>query len=189
MEPLVNLGNVYTEKNEDYRAIEFYLQALTINEQIPEDKKSFDPIINIGNIYYRRKEYDEAMQNISRLFSWKETQTVRLELLMPCIILAYLIMNWGIAVRQLPTWLKLKSWPKSVTASPLLTNIYGKLSEIYRDQGNYRKAYEYLTLHDELEDFFHSEQMARKLAEVEVSREFEKKEGRTKDPPYRKRAE
>jgi len=177
---LVNLGNVYSAKNEDYRAIEFYSQALTINDALPEDKKTYDPVINIGNIYFRRQEYDRALRNYRQaLLLEEETGSVlgQANALYNIGVVQYVTDKPG---QALETLLEAEKKANSVTSSPLLTLIYMKLSEIYRDRGDFKLAYNYLARHDQLEDFFHSEQMARKLAEIAVSREFEKKEAELK---------
>ena len=54
--PLNNLGNIFNEKREFDKAINFYLKAIEI------DPKNKDALNNLGTVYYAKKNYEKAIK-------------------------------------------------------------------------------------------------------------------------------
>lgn len=173
---LTNIGNAYSSKGEDYRAIEFFREALIKYESIGQKDKLFDPLTSIGNIHFRRKEYDKAFDFYNRSLDIEtENNNVFGQ--------AYAYSNIGTVYlhlknynRALENKQKALNLAETVGAASILQEVNKSLSEIHYQFGNMQKAYEHRVAYDELQHLLNSQQTNRKLAQLEVAYEFEKKE-------------
>ena len=62
----MNIGNVYCLKNNYEKALEYYKQALKINEEIGERSGISSSMINIGILYSKQNKFENAMDYINR---------------------------------------------------------------------------------------------------------------------------
>ena len=65
---------------------------------------------------------------------------------------------------------------KQINANPILKQIYKSLSDVYHKQGSLEQAYDMRLLYDQAKDYVYNEESSRKLAQLEVAFEFQKKE-------------
>ncbi|MBN1339381.1 MAG: tetratricopeptide repeat protein [Bacteroidales bacterium] len=68
------------------------------------------------------------------------------------------------------------NYAEELNAKPQLEGYYNEISGLYRDEGNFRKAYSYLILKNAISDSLMNEQKLKQIEELQTKYETEKKE-------------
>ncbi len=171
-----NLGNVYHELNKMDRALECFNSALELIDSLGYQGTSVDPLYNLGNIYFKLNNFEKALSCYQKsLDSEIANKSISGQ--------AYSMYNIG------HTYLKLGDVEKAllfqeqalnlaikVGAFPIMKEIYHSLSEIHYSKSDFKQAYEFRLLYDDVRDQVYSEESSRKLAQLELGYVIEQKE-------------
>ncbi len=181
---LNNIGNVYGILEDESLQLEYYKKALRIAEEHDLKWRAAIILDNIGSIYSERYDFESAMmyfdksyiylsqrdkpdydllsinyQNRARLFYLNNNNTKALELLKE-------------AERLI-----LKTEKKQKLE---LRDIYKLYADLYKDEGDFKKAYEYYLMYDELSDSLENAKTAIEIERLQLGferdRELERNE-------------
>jgi signal transduction histidine kinase len=175
---LNNIGEVYKTKKDFAQALKYYFQALRIN-----DKVNFNPgrgvcLNNIGEIYLAQQNYAQALEYFVKSLKIKELTNNKRSL-------ANTLNNLAL------TYKKINEYPKALqhAQTALETATQGKaladmvranqiLAEIYGENQDFAKAYEYQIRYNQLHDSLFSKERAEKINELQTRFETQKREQR-----------
>ena len=171
---LHNIGYALDKKKQYSEALEYYNQALNIRESFEDKAGIASTIHNIANVYIAQKKYNDALNNLTK------SQAIYEEI----------GNNYGVLlvkVTKADYFLQIKKYNQAInTVEPLLkeTNIiadelikaYQILSEAYSKIGTYNKAFSYQKSYIELKDSLENEENTKRILEIQLSYEFDKKQ-------------
>jgi len=171
---LHNIGYVLDMKKQYADALEYYSQALHIREDFEDKAGIASTLLNMANVYLDQKKYEKALINLSKSQSMYED-----------IGNEYGIMQAKVA--KAGYFLDIKNYKQAInTVEPMLkeTNViadylveaYKVLSQAYAKLGAYNKAYTYQDKYIELKDSLENEENTKKILEIQLSYEFDKKQ-------------
>lgn len=165
---LNNLGNIYKERNEDFRAIKIYEEAINISGS-DSTKLISDPLINIGNIYYERNDFNKALESYKKALKI-ETANRNKEGMAACYLSMSNIYrkenNTELAIDYLQ---RAKLAALDANAKQILRVVYFQLSNIYKETNNMDLAYENINNHSRLMNELYNEQVAKSIEDIEIS--------------------
>jgi len=161
-------------------AIRYNQEALRIRESIGDRRGASVSLNNIAIIYadtaFRGMNRDTALRYLERSVQAKEEVGDRRGTGLCLVNIGQLYSDmhrYEMAARYIGKALELSSELKSPT---LAMACYESFSDLYRKKGDYRSAFEYLSKYIVIKDSLFTEETTRKIAEMQVRYETEKKE-------------
>ena len=173
---LNNIGNVYRQMGNLDEALKYYERALELYQQQGEKSEAFEPITSIGNIHFEKGAWDEALQSY---FEALEIERANKNLYGQAFALNHIGATYhqkGEYTTAIGFQRQAFKLAKSINSKPLLMEIYKSLSESYIANDDPLSAYTYLQFHNEIRDSLNSAQMQRRIQELNMAFEMEKKE-------------
>lgn len=173
---LNNIGNVYRQMGNLDEALKYYERALELYQQQGEKSEAFEPITSIGNIHFERAAWDEALQSY---FEALEIERTNKNLYGQAFALNHIGATYhqkGEYTTAIGFQRQAYKLAKSINSKPLLMEIYKSLSESYIANDDPLSAYNYLQLHNEIRDSLNSAQMMKRIQELNLAIDMEKKE-------------
>jgi tetratricopeptide (TPR) repeat protein/tRNA A-37 threonylcarbamoyl transferase component Bud32 len=182
------LITAYSQKGElleelkDYdRALVYLNHALKLEMQY--ESVLFTPydnpiniLIDIGQVHYKKGEFQTAITNYKKALDY----ALELQLIEEQAFCYKYIGEIQLArgdLRNASVNLdKSLAMAKKIKETLLIKDNYNLLTDLYQQQGNYKKALDYHRLYADLKDKIYDEQSAESLAEMQTRYETEKKE-------------
>jgi tetratricopeptide (TPR) repeat protein len=174
---LNNIVIVYEETARFDSAILFYTQGLKLAEQLNEHETVANALNNFGTLYRDQGDMNKALDYYTQALSVREKNKNRLGIARSSHNLGTFyfenIKDNGKAEpylkRAIEIGTEVGSWQTVASASNLL-------HQLYRQEGEYQKAYETLELSRKVNDSLFNEENTRKIAQLEMQAEFDKKQ-------------
>ncbi len=171
---LHNIGYVLSQKNQLNEALEYYNQALTIREKLEDKAGLASTMRNLAEVFQKQKKYDKALGFLTK------SQAIYEE-----IDSEYGVMMIKISMGGY--FLDIKNYEKAVsTIEPILNDsilvadnrveAYRVLSQSYAKRKSFSKAFEYQQKYIELKDSLANEENTKKIMEMQLGYEFDKKQ-------------
>ncbi len=152
------------------------MKSLEGYEDIGDKFSTANPLINIGNIYYISNNYDKALEYyLKSLEIYREIKN-KIGIISSLINIGNVyikLCNYDKASIYIGKSLKLA---EEIDAKELITQSYIGFSDLYSTKNNYKKSLEYYKLYSELKDSIFTEDMSKKIAEMQTKYETGKKE-------------
>lgn len=172
---LINLGIIYTYLDSMSRSVHLYEEAYQLYEELKNEKGMITALSNMGKVYFANKEYDKALLNYTKVLEFYKLHDVNKE-------------SWSSINNSLAnTYLKLNKYADAlfyvnedlkICDEANLNNrkqfAYETLGEIYKAQGNFEKAHEYLKKYTDLRDSILTENRTEVIEEMQTKYETEK---------------
>lgn len=171
-----NIASAYLEIKKYDDALQYYLKALRIYDSL--NVKIGVAIIrdNIGSLYYQKQQYDDALlYHNSALNIFTELNSpVRMSNTLRNIGMLYIKQErFSDAISKLNESLKLAEQTGQKDA---IKDVYQVLAEAYRNNENYRQAYDYLKLYDNLKDSIINAESIEKIERLQAEFDSERRE-------------
>lgn len=173
---LNNIGLIHEYLQQSDSALVYMLKAQGIRVEEKDTAHIYSGYYNIGSVYQSLGEYELA--NSYMLKAIEDDGRY-----IPIVEYGHYLIHIGDGYRQQNKHAEAEFYLlKGIAICESINSIYslelgnGMLSEVYAAQGKYLKAYEYLSLANNLKDTLYNKQMSEELTKLKLNHEAEKKE-------------
>jgi tetratricopeptide (TPR) repeat protein len=173
---LNNLGAVYANLDNRKKAIQFYSDALKYYMEIDRKAGVCNTLNNIGIVYTEMEKKDSAFYYFNKSLEIAEEISDTYSLANTSLNMAELYINpldFKKADYYLSNALK---YAKEIEANDIIRHIYRSFTELYSEVNNFEKAFFYQTLYLQIHDTIFNEESDKRIADMEVKYETDKKE-------------
>lgn len=140
---LYDLGSAYQKKKSYDPAIEYYSQAMKINEAAGNKKNVATLASNMGVCYYGKRDYNNALTNYNRAAAiYEELNNAKSQLVVYSNI-ATVYNEMGNQAKAVEFYDKSMTLNESLGNQQNVATLAGNIGTVYRSQGNNQKATEY----------------------------------------------
>ena len=175
-----NLGATYLELRDQKNALLYFHKAEELAEETGDAAARGQNYANLGNYHYERSEIELAMENFEKAcqifkdMGWKNFMVqVQIEK-------GKLQYEMGMTELALSTLLDSITIARQVGRDVLVARCYQYISKIYEDQGATAKALKYIHLYTDIYERYYSEELFKKVGELNSKYELSKREIRRK---------
>jgi len=173
---LNNRGAVYSNLGDGKNAIQCYTDALRYYTEINWKVRMCHILTNIGIIYKKQGKKDSALyyQNKSLKIAEETNDIYSLAYISLNMAVLYLNpVNFEKAHFHLSNALK---YAEEIEANEVIRNTYLSFTELYSGINDFEKAFYYQSLYLQIHDSIFNEESDKRIADMEVKYETEKKE-------------
>ncbi len=171
-----NLGVTYKSIDSITKAIVYYEKSLAISEKLGSRLVMAQNYVNLGNIYEKQGNYKKAFE----IFN-KSLEICKKEKIIYGLVLNYanignthfLNKNYDDAITSLDSAIK---YAEILKLPKEKLEIYERLTNVYKAKNNFKKAFEYQSLFNEINDSLISAEKHNQFAELQTKYETTKKE-------------
>jgi two-component system, NarL family, sensor kinase len=171
-----NVGHVYELQNDLTKAMEYYMESAVIKEKLNDLYGAAFNYDNMGNILSKQGKYDEAKKYFEkeiRIFSGLNDRMAH----------AIAINNMGEMFNMKGDYVRARTYlfqslavSRQIGYKDLSRHIYNVLSDTYRKEKNFEKAYDFFVQGVALKDSLYNEQKSKQLQDLQTRYDTEKKE-------------
>jgi signal transduction histidine kinase/Tfp pilus assembly protein PilF len=173
---LINIGNIYTYSDSINTGLRYLQKALEIYEDIGNKKLTGTTLMNIGANYFYLDKYEESLKYYMKALGIFEEFGNKWEISKTLNNIAKVNIKQN-KLNEASANLEQALKTAEETKSPkLIMDIYKNYSDFYSIKNNYQKAFEYHILYSNINDSIFSEESNKKIAEMQIKYETEKKE-------------
>jgi len=173
---LNNLGAVYANLDNNKKAIQLYSDALKYYSEIDKKSGMCNTLNNIGIVYTEMEKKDSAFYYFNKSLEIAEEISDAYSLANTSLNIAYLYINaenFEKADHYLSNALQ---QAKKIKANDIIRHIYRSYAELYSGMDNFEQAFYYQTFYLQIHDSIFNEESGKRIADMEVKYETEKKE-------------
>ena len=167
-----NMAGIYYDINEFDKAIKLYNESIALSKEIDDNVNLATALNGLGFVYYDMKKYDKAIAN------FEESRKINLE-----FNYSYDLLDSYEGLAK--CYLDLKDFDLALVNANKLTKqatdfeflkhkkiAYGLLARIYKNKGNYKKAFESQEYFKILSDSLLNEENIKKITEIEYEYKY-----------------
>ncbi len=169
------IGNAYNVLGIPDSSLHYFQQALLIRTGLKNDRHIASSELNIGETLIKMGHYKEAEKALIHAFSIFEKLGEKTGMLLASLRLADALNRQG-NPKALEIANQTLERAKKINNASLLGTTYGKLAEIYVFNNDYKTAFKYQKMHNEIKDSLFNSEKERILTEVEAKFQTEKKD-------------
>jgi signal transduction histidine kinase/uncharacterized protein HemY len=172
----INLGLVYLYDKDYKNAIEYFRKSLNLKEKFNDRRGMSKCYLNLGLVYDKLKDFKKAKQSFEKSLEISKKLEYKNGISACCNYLGKMNINQGNyekAIKYCQEGLKIA---KEINSKTNIRRAYEYLSECYAKLNNYKKAYEHHILYREIYDTIFKQENIKKIAEMQIKYETEKKE-------------
>ncbi|MEP6949888.1 MAG: ATP-binding protein [Ginsengibacter sp.] len=173
---LVNLSVTYGHLNQLEKQFEILQKALPLAKDNNDLEQLGDIYNNLGGYYYDKKQYRKSLDNYMQSYSYSQQMGNHYHICAACSHLALLYLKLNMPGKAIQFIMQAESLAKEVGSRADLKEIYLTRAEIEENRGNYKQAYDYLSLSSAISDSLFRVESIEKIADMEAKYESEKKE-------------
>ncbi|MDD4373838.1 MAG: tetratricopeptide repeat protein [Bacteroidales bacterium] len=173
---LNNIGTIYEAKNEFDNAVQYYNLAYT--DAVNEGIKDAQAIIlnNLGEIYAEKGESAIAQDYFRQTLKLDKETGDEIGSIYSMINMAGTFVGVKAFDSAAYYYQEAESKAVSFNANQLLAFLYGGMTEMYKQQNNYKKAFETSLKLQTVKDTLYNESRTQQLSEAEARYQTEKKD-------------
>ena len=185
---LSSIGNVYFKKQDYTHALEYHERCLGIYERTGDQRGISISLVNIGNVHYERGELDQALDHQQRALELQQRIGDRLGITKSYNQIGRIRLAQG-DPRQ-----AIIDCHKGLEVAEELGSINDRahncdcLYEAYKAAGDARNALLYHEQREQLSDSLFNEENTKKITQLQMQYEFDKKEAATRAEQEKKDA-
>jgi tetratricopeptide (TPR) repeat protein len=171
-----NIANVYSDKQNFTKALTYYDSCLEVYLEVDDKVGIAGAYNNIGNSYVRNGEYEKAIVNHLHCIEILKAieNNAGLSRVYSNIGDAYILQKkYDIAKKYL---LESKALSTQIGNHDVLRDTYRALAVLYKDQNNYKEAYDNYNNYIAYRDSLNNEEADKKIVQSQMNFEFDKKE-------------
>ncbi len=171
-----NIGNIYLDENKPETAMKYLEKGLEASQLSNDRQAEANNYNSIGNVYEQKKEYNKALENY--LMALKIRQDINEPYGMASSLITigniyHLKKQYPKAIENINKGLDIV---KVSGELDVLRKGYQHLSDIYNATGNYKLAFENEKLSRKINDSIFNTEKDKKITELGMTHEFEKKQ-------------
>lgn len=175
-----SIGNTFNVEGDYDLAMSYYNKSFTMIDSTNDHYKKGMLQENIGDLYFRQKKYSDARER----YKYAQDQYIKINSKED---MAYINSLIGNACKELKLIDEaLKAYRNGLDISVELNNknleqtFYSEISEVYRDNNDFKSAWEFDQRSDRLKDSLFTAEKANELMKLQTQFETEKKEKENK---------
>ncbi len=172
----INLGLVYFYDNDYVNAIDYYNKSLILKEKNNDKKGMSKCFSNLGLVYDKQKDFEKAKQHFIKALEISKTIDYKNGLAANYNYLGKTNINQSNSEKAIKYCKKGLEIAKKIKSKTNIRRAHEYLSECYAKINNYKKAYEHHILYREVYDTIFKQENIKKIAEMQIKYETEKKE-------------
>lgn len=171
-----NIGFVYFGLGDYASALEYYSKSLKLSEELGDKNSIAILYSNIGKAQLKLKNVAEALA-----FYLKSKEIYEEIGSKPGLSVAYLGIGLchnarGETKKAIDYLTRALTIARDINLAESIKNAADELSQAYAKTGQYKQAYQYQVLFKEKSDFLRNEENVKKITQLEMQYEFEKKQ-------------
>lgn len=139
------IGNVYINNANYEKAMDYYLKALKLNQQIKNQKGISSCLTNIGIVNSYQGFYDIALEYYNKALKINEASGDKNELSLSYVNIGLLYDDKGQFDKAVEYYLKALKIDEESDNKKRMSTGYNNIGVLYRNQGSFEKALEYQT--------------------------------------------
>ena len=178
-----NMGMVYRNKNEFELSLKCYFNSLEFYKKEKNEQNEINIANlenNIGNIYKDIKKYDKALEYFFKAKVGKSKYKMYTSLVATLSNIADIYVERKQFNEALEIYNEALAMATDQKSMRLKKDVYFDLSYMYKEQGNFKLAYENFKESTNLKDSMNSEKNNNEIANLKIRYETEKKENENK---------
>lgn len=171
-----NIGIIYENRKDFDKALEVYMKGLMMSQKANDFSAMGNLYTNIGKAYQLKKQYTLAQTNLEEAYRIRKEQNDQYGVSRSLGHLGTLYLELGDykkAQEFLEGGLDAAKEIRSLDTQGSTAEI---LYEVYEKQGEYKKAFDMLRFQKIINDSLKNDRVAKRLVEVEMKYELEKKQ-------------
>ncbi|MCB0565711.1 MAG: tetratricopeptide repeat protein, partial [Phaeodactylibacter sp.] len=173
---LTNIGlNLFREEHWD-EALENYQEALKLARALNEKFGEGLLLGNIGAVYLEQEKYEQARSSIQQALEIRRELGDKSGIANDLNNIGATYLREGQIEKALVNFHEALEIAREVGSYTLLTLPYESLADAYRQQGDYRNAFEYQALLLDAKDSINNQEVIESVAEMETKYQTEQKE-------------
>lgn len=173
---LVNFGSHFLTIKDSEKALSYFLDALEIKEELEEKAGISYCLNNVGLLYYEMEDYAKALEYYRESLSIKEELGDKEGMAASLMNIAMVQVNLKNYDEAEAIMKRTMDMVKRLKSKKLISEVYQGFADLYAARGDYKKALENYKTFSNFKDELYSEEMSRRIAEMQVKYETEKKE-------------
>jgi AraC-like DNA-binding protein len=173
---LNNLGAVYNNLGKDKKAIQCYTEALKFYTEPDKNVEKCHTLTNIGIIYNNQGQKDSALYYHNKAIKIAEKNS-------DIYSLAYISFNIADLYLKPVNFIKADyhlskaiKHAEAIEANDIIRLVYYNYAQLFSKVNNFKKAFYYQSLYQQLHDSIYNDESDKRIADMEVKYETEKKE-------------
>lgn len=167
--PLYNNMGLALEGLKEYdKALDYYRMSFELARKANNQEVIINSLINTGNVYLTRKEIDQAMISMmeaQRMVSGTPDKLLNATVASKIGQLYLVKRNYDESIANFKQAL---SFLKGLNSFPLLLEVYKGMAEAFEGKGDYKRAYDYLSLHATIADSTYDQKSNERLNRLRV---------------------
>lgn len=173
---LNTIGIVYKKTGKYDTALIYYNKSLTIQREIGDKSGVADALNNIGIIHFQKKDTTQALKYFKQVLKIRKEMGNRNAEATILYNIAYILECQKDFDSAIIYFNKSLGLSKELGDSARVLDNYGSLHETYADMKEYKTAYKYFLLFDNLKDYINDETKTKQITEIQTKYETDKKE-------------
>lgn len=170
------IGAIYFEQKNYKLALKHFSKSLELQKEINDKQGVADSYSNIGNVYEKEKSYKKALLHYQQALKIKEEIGEKIGIANTSADIGNIYMQLDEPEKAHHHLSRSLEVSKSIGAKNQIKVAYLSLSELYKKKGDYKQAFKYHKLYDEIKDTILNEVSDRQISEMSIKYESEKKE-------------
>jgi signal transduction histidine kinase len=167
--PLYNNMGLALEGLKEYdKALDYYRMSFELARKDNNQMVLINSLINTGNVYLVRKEIDQAMISMmeaQRLVNGSQDRFLNATVASK---IGQLYLEKGNFDESIVNFKQALSFSNDMNLFPLLLEVYRGMAEAFEGKGDFKRAYEYLTLHATIADSTYDQKSNERLNRLRV---------------------
>lgn len=173
---LSNMGKIFLMQNDSDMALKYQNQAKQIANSIGFASGVAYADNSIGEIYRNSGDQKQALTYYELAYEEYEKQADPHGMIESLIYMGGVLGEMGISKQAIEVLSHAVERSTEINAMPRMKDSHEKLSQIYREIGQYQKAFEHYQAFVSLQTKLKNEQLGIRISEMEMRYEMEKKE-------------
>ncbi len=171
-----NLGLVYQGLGDMEQAREYFYKALEIRETLNDKREIANSLSNLGYLYYLLQNNDNARTYLQRAIKLYKDVEDKSGIAKTYNYLGMLYLQNGNLAQASISFNNSMRIAREIGLKRMLTENYLGLARLNAQQGNYQNAFRFQERYITIRDSIYSEDSRRKIAELQIMYDREKKE-------------
>lgn len=173
---LINLGHIYKTQGDTSAAMRYYKEALSVSEDIGDMESIASSLISIGQLYQQQGKLTMALEHLEEALVVYEDLGSKYGIARVQAKLGYYYLFVGRETRAIDYCLKSLDFANGMAITSIKSQACECLYRAYKALGNKGKALEYYEQMIEARDLIDNDENTKKLTQVQMQYDFDKKE-------------